>query len=247
MTDWSIFAGNGPNVLSSDVPISLGVEWFVTQPNLYIKGMRFYKGDVGITGSPVGRTSRIDGPAPANTPLAGTDINFGSINAEAIGWVRRDFALPVGLLQSQHYKTFLFMPANYTATAGYWTGGAGAAGLVNGPLTAPNSAGSQDGQCSFKTGASLSYPDSTFGGGNFWVDVIITDNPGGGGGMGQTIQDVARQRMLTQLALVEPQNLSNADLMKLVLEFPGQVVITKTDATAGVHLHRLLTLIAKGG
>jgi hypothetical protein len=65
--------------------------------------------------------------------------------------------------------------------------------------------------------------------------------------MGQTVQDVARQRMLTQLSLVEPQNLSNADLMRLVLEFPGQLVITKTDATAAVHLHRLLTLIAKGG
>lgn len=247
MTEWSVFVGNGPNTLATDVPITLGIEFFVTQPNLYLKAVRFYKGDVGITGSPVGRTSRIDGPAPANTPLAGSDIAFGSINAEPIGWVRRNLASPIALVQNQHYKSYIFMPTNYTATAGYWVpAGAGAAGLVNGPVSAPNSAGSQDGQCSYKTGASISYPDTTFNGGNFWIDVVITDTLGGSG-MGQSVQDIARQRMLTQLSLVEPQGLSNADLMVKTLAFGGQTVITKTDATAAVHLWRLYKNIANGG
>jgi hypothetical protein len=62
-----------------------------------------------------------------------------------------------------------------------------------------------------------------------------------------SVADTARTRMLTQLALVEPQTLSNTDLMVLTLAFGGQTVITKTDATPAVHLWRLCKLIANGG
>jgi len=244
MTEWVGFVGNGPNTLASDVPISLGVEFFVDQPNLYFKGFRFYRGDVGILGLPDARCYKIDGPG-VGSAVAGTDAKFEAL--AGIGWQRKDLALPVGLTQNQHYKGTIFFPTNYTATSGYFVSpGAGFGGIINGPLHIVDSANSQDGQDSFTTGGALIYPTSTFGGGNFWVDVIITDTPGGGGVVG-SVADIARQRMLTQLSLVEPQKISNVDLMVLTLAFGGQTVITKTDATPAVHYWRLCKLIANGG
>lgn len=55
-----------------------------------------------------------------------------------------------------------------------------------------------------------------------------------------SISDVARANMLTALTLVEPQALSNADLMKLVLEDPLQTLVTETDASVGTHLTRYM-------
>jgi len=58
--------------------------------------------------------------------------------------------------------------------------------------------------------------------------------------MSQSVSDKARANMLTQLGQTEPQLKSNVDLMREVLAFGGQTLVTKTDATAAVHLARYL-------
>lgn len=55
-----------------------------------------------------------------------------------------------------------------------------------------------------------------------------------------SIADTARANMLTELVLSEPQPLSNADLMALVMVDPGQTTVTVTDASIGTHLLRYL-------
>jgi hypothetical protein len=58
-----------------------------------------------------------------------------------------------------------------------------------------------------------------------------------------SISDRARTNMLTDRVLVEPQTLSNVDLMRLVLADGAQILVTKTDATAAVHLWRYLKTV----
>jgi hypothetical protein len=58
-----------------------------------------------------------------------------------------------------------------------------------------------------------------------------------------SISDIARANMLADRALVEPQTLSNVDLMVLVLADGAQVLVPKTDATAAVHLWRYLKTV----
>jgi hypothetical protein len=55
-----------------------------------------------------------------------------------------------------------------------------------------------------------------------------------------SIDDEARKNMLTELGLVEPQNLSNTDLMRMVMVDVGQTTVTVTSASAATHLERYL-------
>lgn len=64
-----------------------------------------------------------------------------------------------------------------------------------------------------------------------------------GGSVSASISDEARTNMLAQLAQAEPQNKSNADLMREVLAFGGQTLITATQASAATHLERYLVTL----
>lgn len=78
--------------------------------------------------------------------------------------------------------------------------------------------------------------------------VVTNDDPPGfdfslaqgGGSLVTSISDDARANMLTDRGLTEPQNLSVADLMRLVLEDDLQTLVTETDASAAIHLQRYL-------
>lgn len=58
-----------------------------------------------------------------------------------------------------------------------------------------------------------------------------------------SISDIARANMLANRVLTEPQTLSNVDLMDLVLADGAQTLVTKTDATAAIHLWRYLRTV----
>ena len=58
-----------------------------------------------------------------------------------------------------------------------------------------------------------------------------------------SVADLAREEMLDFLVLVEPQSLSNVDLMRLVLEDAGQLIITETEASAATHYIRYLMIL----
>ena len=98
--------------------------------------------------------------------------------AAGSGWVRAPFTSPPALTASTAYKGCVFYAGGSEwyglSDPSYYTTGAGAAGIMNGPLTAPNNAGASPGQCSYATGGSLAYPDESDAGANNWVDIEVT-------------------------------------------------------------------------
>lgn len=95
------------------------------------------------------------------------------------GWVASSYSgitLPAG-----DYKATVFTLGGsdnfYQETEDYWGTGAGANGIVSGPLTAPNAANATaPGQITYHHGA-FAYPDTydnEFNGQNRWVDVEVT-------------------------------------------------------------------------
>lgn len=98
--------------------------------------------------------------------------------AAGSGWVRAAFTSPPSLTASTAYKAAVGEFSGnffYAGVSHYWdTTGAGASGISNGPLSAPNNAGASGGQDTFTSGTSLAYPSSSFGAANYWVDPEIT-------------------------------------------------------------------------
>ena len=99
------------------------------------------------------------------------------------GWVACPYSgvtLPAG-----SYKVTVFTLGGsdnfYQETEGYWGIGAGASGIVSGPLTAPNTTNATaPGQGTYHHGA-FGYPDTydnEFNGQNRWVDVEVTPSSG---------------------------------------------------------------------
>lgn len=95
------------------------------------------------------------------------------------GWVACPYSgvtLPAG-----DYKVTVFTPGGsdnfYQETEGYWGTGAGANGIVSGPLAAPNTSNATaPGQTTYHHGA-FAYPDTydeDFDGQNRWVDIEVT-------------------------------------------------------------------------
>jgi hypothetical protein len=115
--------------------------------------------------------------------VSGTQNNSPSWSGPAAsGWVACSYSgvtLPAG-----DYKVTVFTPGGsvnfYQETEDYWGTGAGAAGIVAGPLTAPNTtSATPPGQTTFHHGA-FAYPDTyddQFDGQNRWVDVEVTPTP----------------------------------------------------------------------
>lgn len=98
--------------------------------------------------------------------------------AAGSGWVRAPFTSPPSLSTSTNYKGCILMSTAatkfYSSTVSYWSTGAGASGITNGYITAPNTGSSVNGQCSYFQGSTLTYPNSSFSGSNYWVDVEVT-------------------------------------------------------------------------
>jgi hypothetical protein len=97
------------------------------------------------------------------------------------GWVRAAFASPPSLSPSTAYAGAILAGGDnfYSATPHYWDSGAGASGVTNGPLSAPNNAGAASGQDSFNVGSSLAFPTTSYNATNYWVDVEVTTSGSG--------------------------------------------------------------------
>jgi hypothetical protein len=112
--------------------------------------------------------------------VSGTDNSSPSWSGTAgSGWVACSYSgvtLPAG-----DYKATVYTPGGsdnfYQETEEYWGTGAGANGIVSGPLTAPNTANATaPGQTTYHHGA-FAYPDTydtEFDGQNRWVDIEVT-------------------------------------------------------------------------
>jgi hypothetical protein len=116
----------------------------------------------------------------SQSEVSGTDNSSPSWSGAAgSGWVACSYSgvtLPAG-----DYRVAVFYGGGskwYQATTGYWSsGGTGASGITNGPLTAPGeSTATSPGQSSYNKG-SWAYPntyESGTPGENYWVDVEVT-------------------------------------------------------------------------
>ena len=138
--------------------VELGVQFESSIPGAIV-GVRFYKGPDN-TGLHVGSLWTSDG-----TSLANADFT----NETATGWQQVNFSSPVPVnantLYVAGYHTnvgyYSYDPAFYTSNT-----------YTNGPLSAPsNAAGSPNGL--FKYSTTPVFPNSTFNGNNYWVDVIF--------------------------------------------------------------------------
>lgn len=191
MTDWSIWpATNGPNTDSGDTSdISRGVTFRLSAPG-WLKAIRFYRGTLAVGDSagalaPVGRLyTLVDG-----LPVSATDVTFTLTGAT--GWFTALLPVPKPLAANVSYKAVV-LTGDYTATSHYFDTGAGVGGIVNGILTCPDAGGNPSGiggiqQGSFKQPTTgLEFPNQYFQGGNYWVDVIVSDTD-----PGTDIRDVA--------------------------------------------------------
>lgn len=205
----------------------MGTEFYVTQQAWATK-LHCWRFDTTMSGTVLGRIWIASGGS-AGTALAGTDVTF---NLSGTGWLEASFVAPVQLTALVRYRASILAPSGYTGTNAYWTTGDGSAGITNGIITAPSSGpGEQQSgtQGSFNYSASRAYPNSTFQGGNYWVDVTVSDVLPVGGNV--SIADEARTNMLTALGLTEPQLKSNVDLMRLVVVAGGLSIVTPTDAS----------------
>lgn len=176
MTDYRVWpATNGPNTDAGDpsAPVNLGLIFQVSS-TCWAKAIHFYRGNTNITGPVKGRIFLVS----STTVVSGTSVDF---VLSGTGWQTAALSTPVQLTANTSYKVTIHTDDNYTATGGYWATGAGVGGIVNGPLTAPDAGGAplgigsiQQGSFRYTSDPDL-YPNSYFNGGQYWVDVTVSD------------------------------------------------------------------------
>ncbi len=178
MAEYTLFGNTpGPNTSGGDgTPVNLAHQ-ITTNTDLWALGLRYYRGTTAITGTITGRLWQATAPG-TGTALDGTDTTFTNTGT---GWQEARFPTPIPLTPG-NYKPTIRFPDQFPVTMGYWTtGGPGQDGLTNGPLTAPNTTNSLDGQGNFSTGPISTYPASNGNGNGYWVDMLVTDiDPSGG-------------------------------------------------------------------
>lgn len=147
------------------------------------------------------------------------------------GWVYCDFTSAAVTLQpGVNYAAAVFQPASvawWATQAGYWTSGSGlggASGLINGPLTAPNTGSSVNGQGCDDTSGTWAFPGTNPGnGGVFYADVEVVPSMPVISAVGATFQ--ANNNLLLTLS-VTPTTIGN------LLVFAGD--IGSTTASTGL-------------
>lgn len=163
-------ATNGPNTSAADAqPVNAATEFEVTS-TAWVTALRYYRGTVSANAANL-RLYRVDSDT-TGTVLA----ELLSPVLSGVGW--QEFAVtPVPLVIGQRYRVAGHFLGEFTATGGYFNpGGPGDAGITNGFLYAPNAASAVGGdQGSFNYDAVPRMPDTSFSGGNYWLDVVVTD------------------------------------------------------------------------
>ncbi|MBE1466941.1 DUF4082 domain-containing protein [Kibdelosporangium phytohabitans] len=135
----------------------LGVR-FTTSANGFVTGVRFYKG--------IGNSGTHTGTLWSNT---GVQLATGTFTGEtASGWQTLTFTTPVAVQAGQTYVASYTAPnGRYAADGGYFNRTAVTSVPLSAPLSGPGNANGV-----YKVGPG--FPQSTFQGGNYWVDVVFT-------------------------------------------------------------------------
>lgn len=178
MTSYTLFGQPAsPATLTADTaPYTMGVQFSVSQPAT-LTAIWFHSAAGAATLPVTIALYAVSGASLVHSEgTGGAPVTWSG--AAGSGWARAAFASPPPLTASTNYKGCIFHadPSNfYSTTSGYWTsGGGGAGGIANGPLSAPDNAGAAQGQDTFDNSGALGYPLSAFNSSNYWVDVEIT-------------------------------------------------------------------------
>jgi methionine-rich copper-binding protein CopC len=142
-------------------PVELGVK-FRASTNGFITGIRYYK-PAESTGTHVGSLWSSTGTRLANVTFT---------NETASGWQTATFANPVPVTAGTTYVASYFTPSRYVVTSNYFSTSA----TTRGPLTAlADGTDGGNGVYRYATSAGT-FPDQTYTGQNYWVDVVFSDN-----------------------------------------------------------------------
>lgn len=178
MTDYVLFTGDAPpavSIVDEGSQYTLGMEWGVTAPDLYLKGYRFHRpADLAITGPVTAGTWNVATTAAVPDTVA-------AFTLAGAGWQDTFLETPQPLTQGVAYRSGAHFPnGRYAATANYWSSGPGAAGVTDGPLIGyGQSVATENEQGSLAVGAVLAFPAlGAPAGTNYWVTPIVTDEVG---------------------------------------------------------------------
>ncbi|MEV6983688.1 DUF4082 domain-containing protein [Sphaerisporangium sp. NPDC051017] len=142
-------------------PLELGVKFTADQPG-FVTGVRFYKGP-GNTGAHIGNLWTASGVKLATGTFTGETES---------GWQTLTFAAPVQVTSGTTYVASYYAPAGrYAFDAGHF-----ATATDNPPLHAPATTEVYGGNGVYGYGPASQFPTSTYGGGNYWVDVNFASN-----------------------------------------------------------------------
>ncbi|MEV6985327.1 DUF4082 domain-containing protein [Sphaerisporangium sp. NPDC051017] len=137
-------------------PVELGVKFTADQPG-FITGVRFYKGQ-GNTGTHIGNL----------WTASGQKIATGTFTEETdSGWQTLTFPAPIRVTSGTTYIASYFAPAGHYSFDGNYF----ASTKDSPPLHAPATSAVYGGNGVFSYGSASQFPTSSYGGGNYWVDV----------------------------------------------------------------------------
>ena len=149
--------------VSDTAAVNVGVQ-FTTLSSGYITGIRFYKG-TSNTGTHVGSLWTMGGTLLGQVTFA---------NETASGWQQANFSSPIAVTAGTTYVASYFAPnGDYADNSGYFTN----SGVVNPPLNAPQSSAVSGGNGIYSYGSSPGFPNSTYNGSNYWVNVVFNSTP----------------------------------------------------------------------
>jgi len=133
---------------------------FVSSASGYVTAIRFYKG-TGNTGTHVGHLWSASGTLLATVTFTGETTT---------GWQTATLSNPVAISANTTYVVSYYAPnGHYADDDNFFTNG----GVSNGPLTAPSTYQALgNGVFIYSTGNA--FPNNSFAGGNYWVDVVFS-------------------------------------------------------------------------
>ena len=145
-----------------NIGVELGVQ-FRSDASGYITGLRFYKASGSVNSHSVKLWSSTGTLMGTATPSSET----------ASGWQQVNFASPVAIAANTTYVASYFVSdGRYFATSNYFS----TSGVDNGPLHAPATGSVTNGNGVYSPNTS-SFPNQTWNGANYWIDVAFSTTP----------------------------------------------------------------------
>ena len=138
MTSYAIFGQSANWALVTDAsPYTLGMQFSVSQ-SVSLTGIWFHS----ATGASVLPAQCVIFNGDTTAQVSGTlNTSPSWSGAAGSGWVKCSYGGSVTLIPGVHYVVAVLYDTTgsnwYSGQNGYWTSGAGASGITNGPLSAP--------------------------------------------------------------------------------------------------------------